>query len=178
VEATSIEDIGGPGLRVLFCGINPGLLSAAKGQHFARPGNRFWPALYDSGWTPSLLTPDRQHELLLYRLGITNLAARPTAKADELATDELRQGAAILREKLAAWRPEWLAVTGIGAYRVAFGARTATVGPQPETLGETRVWLLPNPSGLNAHYTRAALADAFRQLRLAAESGAPSHPGS
>jgi TDG/mug DNA glycosylase family protein len=156
-----------PPLRVLFSGINPGLVSAATGHHFARPGNRFWPALHGAGFTPRLLLPAEQGELVGLGLGITNLVARATARADELTTDELLAGGRRLRELAARSRPTWLAVVGITAYRAAFAAPTATVGPQPELLGATRVWVLPNPSGLNAHYQLPDLVAEFARLRRA-----------
>jgi double-stranded uracil-DNA glycosylase len=163
-----IPDVIAPGLRVLFAGINPGLYSAATGHHFARPGNRFWPALHRSGFTPGQLQPDQQQQLLGLGLGITNIAARATARAAELSPAELRAGADVLGGKLAQLGPHWLAVLGVTAYRTAFGAAGAVVGPQPEVIGPTRVWLLPNPSGLNAHYSAAALAAEFARLRAAA----------
>jgi TDG/mug DNA glycosylase family protein len=163
-----IPDVVADGLSVLFAGINPGLWSAATGHHFARPGNRFWPALHASGFTPRLLLPEEQGTLLDLGLGITNVCARATARADELSRDELVHGGEVLREKVRLRRPRWLAVVGVTAYRTAFGNRRATVGPQPERLGETGVWVLPNPSGLNAHWPADALADAFAELRRAA----------
>jgi TDG/mug DNA glycosylase family protein len=159
-----IPDVLGPGLRVLFCGINPGLYSGATGYHFARPGNRFWPALHAGGFTPRRLDPSEQDELLDYGLGITNLVARATARADELTGDELRDGAVTLRRKVVRYRPRCVAVVGITAYRTAFGRPKATVGRQSERLGETAVWVLPNPSGLNAHWTPATLAEEFTAL--------------
>lgn len=165
-----IPDVIGPGLTVLFSGINPGLWSAAVGRHFARPGNRFWPALHRSGFTPYQLDPDEQDVLLGYGLGITNVAARGTARADELSRDELLAGGEILRAKVARYRPRWLAVLGVGAYRVAFGHRGAAVGPQPDRLGDTGIWVLPNPSGLNAHFTLPKLTAEFARLRTAAGS--------
>lgn len=161
----TIPDVIGPGLRVLFCGINPGLLSGATGHHFARPGNRFWPALHRSGFTPRQLLPDEQLALLDHGLGVTNLATRTTARADELTRDELVTGGAALREKVMRYGPRWLAVLGVTAYRDAFGHRGAAIGPQETAIGATRVWVLPNPSGLNAHYTLPLLADEFRRLR-------------
>jgi double-stranded uracil-DNA glycosylase len=155
-------------LDVLFCGINPGLYSAATGLHFARPGNRFWPALYASGFTSRLLAPGEQAELPGYGLGITNLAPRATARAAELADDELRDGVTRLAGLIDRHRPRFLAIAGVTAYRTAFGRPGATVGPQPESLGTTRLWVLPNPSGLNAHWTPPSLAEAFRELRVAA----------
>jgi TDG/mug DNA glycosylase family protein len=157
-----------PPLAVLFCGINPGLLTALTGHHFGRPGNRFWPALHRSGFTPRLLRPAEQGELPALGLGITNMVARATARADELADDEVRAGGDRLRELVATVRPRWLAVVGITAYRVAFDAPRARVGPQRVTVGETRVWLLPNPSGLNAHWQLPDLAAEFALLRAAA----------
>jgi TDG/mug DNA glycosylase family protein len=161
----TIPDVIAPGLRVLFCGINPGLYSAATGYHFARPGNRFWPALYRSGFTHRLLRPAEQGELLADRLGITNLAPRATARADELTPDELRAGGRVLAGKLRRYRPGWLAVLGVSAYRTAFGTARAGLGPQPDRLAGVPVWVLPNPSGLNAHYQLDALAAAFAALR-------------
>jgi TDG/mug DNA glycosylase family protein len=164
-----LPDVLADGLRVLFSGINPGLWSAATGHHFARPGNRFWPALHRSGFTPRLYRPDEQERLLDLRLGITNVAARATARADELTAEELVAGAGILVAKVRRHRPAWLAVVGITAYRRAFGEPGAAVGPQAGTIGDTRVWVLPNPSGLNAHWQPDALAAEFRRLREAAD---------
>ncbi|CAM5409083.1 mismatch-specific DNA-glycosylase [Streptomyces canarius] len=161
---------------MLFCGINPGLMTAATGHHFARPGNRFWPVLHLSGFTPRLLNPAEQRELLSYGLGITNVVARATARADELTAEEYVEGGRLLTEKVTRLRPRWLAVVGVTAYRAAFGDRTAQVGPQERTIGDTRVWVLPNPSGLNAHWTAATMAQEFARLREAA--GAPGHGGS
>ena len=164
----TIPDVIAPGLAVLFSGINPGLYSAATGRHFARPGNRFWPALHRSGFTPRQLRPDEQEELLGYGLGITNVAARATARADELSTAELLAGAELLTAKVSRYRPQWLAVVGVTAYRTAFRRPKAVFGAQAETIGVTRIWVLPNPSGLNAHYTPDSLAAAFALLRAAA----------
>ena len=164
----TIPDVAGPDLRVLFSGINPGLYSAATGYHFARPGNRFWPALHQSGFTPRQLAPQEREQLLDLGLGITNVVARATARADELMAGELLEGGRILAGKVAALRPRWLAVVGVTAFRVAFAQRHASVGPQDEPLGGTRVWVLPNPSGLNAHWNAAALAGEFARLRAAA----------
>jgi double-stranded uracil-DNA glycosylase len=166
----TIPDVIGPDLRILFSGINPGLLSGATGHHFARPGNRFWPALHLAGFTPRLFRPAEQHELVPLGLGITNVVARTTARADELTRAELIEGGAILRDKVAALRPRWLAVVGVTAYRDAFDQRTAAIGRQETTLGGTGIWVLPNPSGLNAHYPLPRLAEEFRQLRLAVEA--------
>lgn len=164
----TIPDLLAPGLSVLFSGINPGLWSAATGLHFARPGNRVWPTLHRAGFTARQLAPQEQGELLGLGLGITNVAARATARADELSREELVDGGRVLREKVLRLRPAWLAVVGIGAYRTGFDRRTAVVGPQEECVGETRVWVLPNPSGLNAHWPAAALAEEFARLRTAA----------
>ncbi len=150
---------------MLFCGINPGLYSGATGYHFARPGNRFWPALHASGFTPRRFDPSEQDELLDLGLGITNVVNRATARADELTDDELLAGGVRLAAKVADYRPRWLAVVGITAFRTAFDRPKATVGRQPDPLGETRVWVLPNPSGLNAHWTPTTLAEAFADLR-------------
>ncbi|MFC4726687.1 mismatch-specific DNA-glycosylase [Coralloluteibacterium thermophilus] len=163
-----LDDLVAPGLAVLFCGINPGLYSAATGRHFARPGNRFWPALHASGFTPTRFSPFENERLPALGLGITNMVARTTARADELAAAEYVAGAARLRRLLRTTRPGWLAVVGLGAWRSATGARDAQVGPQPEPFEGTRVWLLPSPSGLNAHWQPVALAAEFARLREAA----------
>jgi TDG/mug DNA glycosylase family protein len=162
-----VPDVLGPGLGVLFCGINPGLWSAAVGHHFARPGNRFWKALHQGGLTPRLLAPDEEEDLLALGLGITNLVERATAGAADLGAAELREGGARLAAKAAAARPRMVAVLGVGAYRTAFARPKAAVGPQPEPIGGSPAWLLPNPSGLNAHYQLADLAEAFADLRRA-----------
>ncbi|MER6423989.1 G/U mismatch-specific DNA glycosylase [Streptomyces sp. NPDC001137] len=165
-----VPDVVADGLSVLFCGINPGLMTAATGHHFARPGNRFWPVLHRSGFTPRLLKPSEQSELLSYGLGITNVVARATARADELGPQEYREGGRLLALKVARLRPRWLAVVGVTAYRAAFDDRRAQVGPQERTFGRTRVWVLPNPSGLNAHWTVETMAEEFARLRAAAGS--------
>ncbi|MFI5471951.1 G/U mismatch-specific DNA glycosylase [Streptomyces cacaoi] len=164
-----VPDVVAGGLRVLFCGINPGLMTAATGHHFARPGNRFWPVLHLSGFTPRLLKPAEQQELLSYGLGITNVVARATARADELTAREYQDGGRLLAEKVTRLKPHWLAVVGVTAYRAAFDDRKAAVGPQERVIGDTRVWVLPNPSGLNAHWTAATMAEEFARLRVAAE---------
>ena len=164
----TIPDVVAPGLAVLFCGINPGLYSAATARHFARPGNRFWPALHRSGFTPRQLAPAEQDELLALGLGITNVVARATATAAELGRDELRAGGRDLVAFVGRWEPAYLAVLGVTAYRTAFDAPGAAVGPQPG-LGGTRVWVLPNPSGLNAHWQPPALAAEFARLRTAVD---------
>lgn len=163
----TIRDVIGPGLRVLFCGINPGLYSGATGHHFARPGNRFWPTLYGAGFTPRLLDPSEESELLDLGYGITNLVSRATAAADELAPAELLAGRKRLESKVRRYQPRALAVLGIGAYRTAFGERTATLGPKARPLAGADLWVLPNPSGLNAHYQLADLIERFRKLREA-----------
>ncbi|HXP18368.1 MAG TPA: G/U mismatch-specific DNA glycosylase [Streptosporangiaceae bacterium] len=164
----TIPDVVADGLRVLFSGINPSLYSAATGYHFARPGNRFWPALHQSGFTSRQLRPDEQQQLLRFELGITNVVARATARAGELDPAELREGGRALAAKVARLGPRWLAIAGVTAYRTAFGNADASVGPQQERLGATRLWVLPNPSGLNAHWSAAALAAEFSRLRDAA----------
>ena len=152
---------------VLFCGINPGLYSAATGWHFARPGNRFWPALHRSGFTSRQLAPSEQDLLPGYGLGITNLVARATAQASELSRAELQAGGARLAGLVGEYQPRVVAVAGVTAYRTAFGRPGARVGLQPERVGEARLWVLPNPSGLNAHWTTPRLVEAFRELREA-----------
>lgn len=163
-----VPDVIAPNLQVLFCGINPGLYTAAVGHHFARPGNRFWPTLYAAGFTPRLFRPDEEQELLRLGYGITNVADRASAQAQELSKAELVAGAQALQAKVLHYQPRILAVLGITAYRQGFGRPQATLGQQPETIGETVIWVLPNPSGLNAHYTLATLADVFREMRAAA----------
>jgi TDG/mug DNA glycosylase family protein len=160
-----VPDVIGPGLRVLFCGINPGLYSAATGHHFARPGNRFWPALHASGFTDRLLKPWEEHHLLDYRLGVTNLVSRATAGAAELTASELRSGRHGLAGKIRRYKPRWVAVLGIGAYRLGFGRSRAGIGRQAEQLESARLWLLPNPSGINANHQLADIVAAFRDLR-------------
>jgi TDG/mug DNA glycosylase family protein len=167
-----VPDVIAPGLEVLFCGINPGLYSAATGHHFARPGNRFWPALHRSGFTPRQLDPAEQQLLLDFGLGVTNIAARATAGAAELSPAELREGGELLVEKLRRHRPAWVAFLGLGAYGTAFGRRHPRVGPAPGLVEGTASWVLPNPSGLNAHYRPAELAAAFAELRRAASGAA------
>ena len=166
----SIPNLVGPNLDVLFCGINPGLYSGATGLHFARPGNRFWRALFDGGLTPVLLQPWQQQALLDAGLGITNLVMRTTATAAELADDELRRGRAALERKVARYRPRAIAIVGIGAYRVAFDRPHAMVGPQPEPVRGALSWVLPNPSGLNANYQAQDFAEAFAALARAVRS--------
>ena len=163
-----LDDVLAPSLRVLFCGINPGLYTAWAGHHFARPGNRFWPALHLSGFTPRLFHPAEQQRLLDLGLGVTNLVARTTARADELTPAELEAGGKALRAKLGRYRPRWLAILGAGAYRAAFKSPGATLGEQSEPVAGTRVWVLPNTSGLNAHYQLPALVEEFAKLRRAA----------
>lgn len=176
---TTVPDVIAPGLTVLFCGINPGLYTAAIGHHFGRPGNRFWPALFAAGFTPRLLQPAEERELLPLGYGITNVVARATATAAELSVAELMAGGQRLRAKVKRFRPRFLAVLGVGAYRVAFGQPRAGLGLQDEPIGATQVWVLPNPSGLNAHYQAADLARLFRELReAAAGSSAAATAGS
>jgi len=203
----TVADVIGPGLDVLFCGINPGLWSAAVGHHFAHPGNRFWKALHASGFTDTLLSPAEEHRHLVVELvarheeavfrraldgvaqradaarddrdlaagvGVTNLVTRATASADEVGREELRRGAGRLAGKSERWGPRAVAVLGLGAYRVAFGRPRAAVGEQEESLGQARVWLLPNPSGLQGHYRLEDVVAELRRLRstLAATGGA------
>ncbi|MFG2055988.1 G/U mismatch-specific DNA glycosylase [Micromonospora sp. NPDC048930] len=162
-----LPDVIAPGLDVLFVGINPGLWSAATGWHFARPGNRFWPALHRGGFTPRQLHPSEQDELPALGLGITNLVARASARAEELSAEELVAGAQALAGKAERYRPCWVAVVGVTAYRIGFARPKAGFGPQPERLGPARLWVLPNPSGLNAHFTPETLGAAFAELHAA-----------
>jgi len=165
----TLPDVIGPDLRVLFCGINPSLYTAAIGHHFGRPGNRFWPTLFAAGFTPRRLYPEEDQELLAYGYGLTNMVARATATAAELADEELVAGGRLLEEKVRACRPRVLAVLGVTAYRAAFRRPRAALGPQPEPIGPAAVWVLPNPSGLNAHYQAADLARVYAELREATE---------
>lgn len=167
-KTRKLTDVIAPDLDILFCGINPGLYSAAVDHHFARPGNRFWRTLFAAGFTPRLLTGFDDRELPGLGLGLTNVVARASASADELTIDELRAGAVVLRRKVSRYRPRFLAVVGFGAYRIAFERPRAVGGLQPDTLGSTAIWLLPNPSGLNANHLPADLATRFEALRLAA----------
>jgi double-stranded uracil-DNA glycosylase len=163
----TVPDLIGPGLAVLFCGINPGLYSGATGHHFARPGNRFWPALHAAGFTADLVSPWEEHLLLNEGLGITNLVARATATAAELTPGELQTGRLRLEKRVRQWSPRWVAVVGIGAYRTAFERPRAQMGRQPEKIESSGLWVLPNPSGLNANHQIADLAAAFQALRRA-----------
>lgn len=172
----TVPDVVTGGLRVLFCGINPSLMTGATGHHFAFPGNRFWPVLHLSGFTARQLRPSEQSDLLKYGLGITNVVARATARADELSAEEFRAGGEILAVKVERLRPQWLAVVGITAYRTAFGQRRAHIGPQERTIGGARVWALPNPSGLNAHWTAQTMAEEYGRLRTAVASDTPTDP--
>jgi len=165
---TTLPDVIAPGLRVLFCGINPGLYTAAVQQHFGRPGNRFWPTLHRAGFAPRLFHPSEQHELLPLGIGITNVVARATTAADELSREELVEGGKILARKVKRYKPRYLAIVGIGAYRTAFDRPKAKMGLQNETIGDTQLWVLPNPSGLNANYRPAELVELFAELRRAA----------
>ncbi len=164
-KTKKLRDVIGPGLDVLFCGINPGLYSTATGHHFARPGNRFWPTLHAVGFTPRLFSGFDDGELLDLRLGVTNIVARTTATADQLSPEEVRAGGRSLRHKVLRYQPRFLAVVGLGAYRLAFDAPKAVGGLQPIVLGATSIWLLPNPSGLNAHHQPAKLRELFLELR-------------
>jgi TDG/mug DNA glycosylase family protein len=160
-----IRDVLGPGLRVLFVGINPGLYSGATGHHFARPGNRFWKALHGSGFTDREYSAFEDRSLLRLGIGITNLVARTTASADELTPEELRDGGAKLERKVRRSKPEVVAFVGVTAYRIAFGRPRASIGPQEERLGGARLWVLPNPSGRTAAYQAPQLIELFGKLR-------------
>lgn len=164
----TFPDVIGPGLKVLFCGINPSLYSAAIGHHFGRPGNRFWPALHAAGITDRLLSPCEDATLLERGCGLTNLVAGATARADELTDEQLRAGGRRLRRKLRRWGPAWVAVLGVTAYRTAFGFPSAVLGRQPKPLAGTAVWVLPSPSGLNAHYRLADLGRLYGEMWKAA----------
>lgn len=167
-----VPDVVGPDLAVLFCGINPGLTSGSLGQHFARPGNRFWKVLYGAGFTDRVLTPAEQSLMLDYRLGITNLVGRTTRAGADVGAAELAEGAQMLAHKVERWKPAWVAVLGVVAYRRAFGRPSATIGRQPERIGSAGIWLLPNPSGLQARYQLPEMVGMFAELREAVVLGA------
>jgi double-stranded uracil-DNA glycosylase len=168
-KGKSLPDVIAPGLRVLFCGINPGLYTAAVGHHFARPGNRFWPALHKSGFTDRLLSPFEERELLDLNLGITNVVGHATATAAELTKEDFLKGGHNLRRKILRYRPRILAILGMEAYRKAFDVKEVKVGEQQQRIGSTKLWVLPNPSGLNANYQMDDFARLFRELRKAAQ---------
>ena len=164
-----MTDVIGPGLKILFCGINPSLYSAAVGHHFARPGNRFWPTLYAAGFTDKLFSAFEDTRLLERGYGITNVVERATASAAELQPEEYAEGGKRLEAKVRRYKPKVVAVLGVGAYRAAFGKKDAVVGRQEERLGGAQVWVLPNPSGLNAHYRLDDLARVYKEMRAAVE---------
>jgi double-stranded uracil-DNA glycosylase len=162
-----VPDVIRPRLDVLFVGINPGLYSGAVGHHFARPGNRFWKALHGAGFTPRVLSPFEERELLTYNVGITNFVERATRGAEQLESEELRAGAATVEAKVCRERPRIVAFLGVGAFRTAFGRPKASIGPETDRICRSQVWVLPNPSGLNAHYQLGDLISAFTELRAA-----------
>jgi double-stranded uracil-DNA glycosylase len=164
-HGTTLPDVIAPDLKVLFCGINPGLYTAAIRHHFGRPGNRFWPTLHAAGFTTRVLSPFEEQELISLGYGITNVVARATAAAEELEPHEFVAGGKKLVARVKKYRPKVLAILGVGAYRAAFDRPKAQVGAQEETIGDTRLWVLPNPSGLNARYQADRLADVFGALR-------------
>src|ERR1041384_2023244 len=165
----TLPDVIGPNLRVLFCGINPGLYTAAVGHHFARPGNRFWPALHQSGFTERQVSPFAERALLKSGIGISNVVPHATASAAELTRDDFIEGGRQLAAKVKRYRPKVVAILGVGAYRHAFDKPKAKIGEQPERIHDARVWVLPNPSGLNANYQLPELVKLFRQLRKQVE---------
>jgi TDG/mug DNA glycosylase family protein len=161
----TVTDLIDYDLKVLFCGINPGLYSGATGLHFARPGNKFWKALHGAGFTDRLLDPSEEKELLARGCGITCFVGRTTSRADELTDREFLEGGRILVRKIEKFRPRNLAVLGTGAFQKAFRQPKARLGLQPENIATARVWLLPNPSGLNAHYQLADFIELFTELK-------------
>ncbi|MFJ9250602.1 G/U mismatch-specific DNA glycosylase [Streptomyces sp. NPDC101776] len=171
----TLDDVLAEHLDVVFVGINPGLASAVRGHSFSTPGNRMWPALHRSGFTPHRFRPEQERDLLGLGLGITSIVRRPTARASELTADEYRQGGSDLVRRMEALSPAWLAFLGVTGYRAAFGAVDASVGRQSAVIGGARVWVLPNPSGLNAHYPPSELAVEFAGLRVA--TGLPDRSG-
>jgi TDG/mug DNA glycosylase family protein len=166
----TLPDVIAPNLRVLFCGINPGLYTAAVGHHFARPGNRFWPALHKSGFTNRLVSPFDERELLNSGIGISNVVPHATASAAELTSEDFIAGGRTLAAKVKRYRPKIVAILGVGAYRQAFANPKARIGEQAERIHDARVWVLPNPSGLNANYQLPDLVKLFKQLRSATNS--------
>lgn len=175
MSAGGLDDVVAGGLTVLLAGINPASASAALGHSFATPGNRLWPALYRSGFTPGLMSARQERELLALGIGITSIVRRPTARAAQLSQRELAEGGRDLARRTLELRPAWLALLGVTGYRAAFGVPGAVVGPQEQAIGGTRVWVLPNPSGRNAHYPPVRLAAEFARLRVAA--GLPDRSG-
>jgi TDG/mug DNA glycosylase family protein len=172
----SVPDVIAPGLKVLFCGINPGLYTAAVGHHFARPGNRFWPSLHHAGFTPRQFSPFEEEELLSYRFGIVNIVEHATARADELTAEELARGGAVLEDKVRTFKPLFSAILGLGAYRLAFRRLKALPGLQPEKLGGiSSAWVLPNPSGLNANYQMKDLVRMLKELKAAVDKECGVH---
>jgi double-stranded uracil-DNA glycosylase len=167
-KGKSVPDVISKNLLVLFCGINPGLYTAAVGHHFARPGNRFWPALHKSGFTDELLSPFEERKLLKLGLGITNVVIHATASASELKKEDFIKGGRTLRRKVRRYHPRIVAILGLEAYRKAFGHSEVEVGEQEETIGHAKLWVLPNPSGLNANYQLEDFTSLFRKLRKAA----------
>ena len=165
----TLPDVIAPNLRVLFCGINPGLYTAAVGHHFARPGNRFWPALHKSGFTDRLISPFDERELLKLGIGMSNVVLHATASAAELTKEDFAAGGRLLAQKVKRYRPRVVAILGVGAYRHAFNQPNAAVGEQAEKIHSARVWVLPNPSGLNANYQLPELVRLFRELRAKAD---------
>lgn len=161
----TLPDVIGPELDILFVGINPSLYSVVVRHHFARPGNRFWPALHRSGLIPRPLTPQEDDQLVAHGLGLTNIARRATARADEVSAEELARGRRTLVRKVRRYRPRCVAILGVTAYRQAFERPKAEMGPQPRPLGGAALWVLPNPSGLNAHYQIPDLARMYGELR-------------
>jgi len=164
-QNSGIEDVLGKGIKLLLCGINPGLYTAAIGKHFGRPGNRFWPTLFHAGFTPRLFSPFEQHLLLELGIGITNFVNRATARADEVTDEELAEGGNILRKKVLKYKPHTVAVLGLTSFRDAFKQPKAKLGLQEMKIGTSHVWVLPNPSGLNAHFQIPQLAELFAQLK-------------
>ena len=171
-----IPDLVGPGMRVLLVGINPSLYSGWTGRHFARPGNRLWRTLHEAGFTDRIVHPAQTDAIVAAGLGITNLVARATARADELSREEVVAGLQPLRRLVRRHRPAYVAFLGISTYRVAFGAPRAVVGPQPVPFEGAGVWVLPNPSGLNASYQQPQLTAAYAALRFAIMQKTPSNP--
>ena len=166
----TVPDVIAQDLKILFCGINPGLYTAAVGHHFARPGNRFWPALHKSGFTDRLISPFDELELLKSGIGISNVVPHATASAAELTRDHFIKGGRALAAKVKRYRPRIVAILGVGAYRDAFTKPKAVIGEQDDRIQAARVWVLPNPSGLNANYQLPELVRLFRKLRTASNT--------
>ncbi|WP_325394325.1 G/U mismatch-specific DNA glycosylase [Undibacterium sp.] len=167
----SLPDLLGPGLDVVFCGINPGVCAAERGHHFLGRGNRFWRVLHLAGYTPEQIAPEDDSDLLQYRCGLTTAVGRATASASELAINEFATARHLLTEKIVRWAPRYIAFLGKVAYAAMSRKSVVDWGPQSELFGGASVWVLPNPSGLNRSFSVDDLVCAYRELRQAVDGG-------